>query len=460
VIRPFNVHYPVRSLFLLAGEAVIVCASFLLVAVVRFRHDFYWALSHENGFYKILGATGLVLLCLHYFDLYNLQRLRSHAETCLRLLTVLGILSLLLAALGYFFPSLMIGRGVFLGGVLVMTMGLFAWRFAFTPLLQGSYLRQRVYVLGAGDRANRLVGTLRQRKDLGMEVVGWAGAIENGSLTREALGNKLLGLKQKGGVDRVILAMDDRRGTVPVPELLELRLSGIRIEEAPAVLEQISGKIEVDDLCPSWLIFSDGFRSNSTPFMLVRRSISIIVSLMGLLLCLPLVPLIILAIKLTSPGPAFYRQKRVGANGVVFNCYKFRTMGPNAEVDTGPTWAGDEDPRITSVGRFLRRTRLDEIPQLWNVLRGDMGFVGPRPERPEFVEWLSREIPYYNLRHLIQPGLTGWAQIRYKYGNSVEDAKEKLQYDLFYLKNLSLTLDLLILFETVKTVLWGEGTHQ
>jgi len=459
VIRLFNVYYPRRSLVLLAGEAVIVCASFLLAAVIRFGHDSYWALNQENGFYKILGVTGLVLLCLHYSDLYNLQRLRSHTETCLQLLTVLGILSLLMAALGYLFPNLMVGRGVFLGGFLILALGLFAWRSAYTSLLRGPYLCQRVYVLGAGERANRLVETLRQRKDLGMEVVGWAGAVENGSLTRETLGTTLLGLKEKGAVDLVILAMGDRRGAIPMPELLELRLSGIRVEDATAFLEQISGKIEVDELCPSWLIFSEGFRSNSTAFMLARRFISVLVSLTGLLLCLPLVPLIILAIKLTSPGPVLYRQKRVGCNGVQFNCYKFRTMRRDAEADTGPTWAGDEDPRISPVGRFLRRTRLDEIPQLWNVLRGDMGFIGPRPERPEFVELLSREIPYYNLRHSIRPGITGWAQVRYKYGNCVADAKEKLQSDLFYIKNLSLMLDLWILSETVKTILGGEGTH-
>jgi exopolysaccharide biosynthesis polyprenyl glycosylphosphotransferase len=179
----------------------------------------------------------------------------------------------------------------------------------------------------------------------------------------------------------------------------------------------------------------------------------------GLVLVLPLLPLIILAIKIGSPGPILYRQKRVGLNDAVFDCYKFRTMRPDAEADTGPTWAGDEDPRITRVGHFLRRTRLDELPQLWNVLRGDMAFVGPRPERPEFVEWLKHEIPYYNVRHVIRPGITGWAQVRYKYGNSVSDAKEKLQYDLFYIKNLSIPLDLFILSETFKTILWGERAH-
>lgn len=445
-----------RGALLLIGEAIIVCASFLLAAAIRFGPAFYWSLSHGSMLYKILGLTVLLLLCLHYCDLYNLGRLRFQAEAYLQLLTVLGILALLLAALGYLFPSLMIGRGVFLGGFLILAGGVIAWRSAYTAFLSSSYLREKVYVLGSGERAKRLVDTLRERPDLGTDVVGWAGADGNGSLTREALGTTLLGLRQSRALDLVIVAAHDRRGTVPIPELLDLRMRGIRVQEATGLLERISGKIEVDGLVPSWLIFSEGFRFNNAPLRVMRRAISIAVALLGLLLALPLLPLIVLAIKFSSRGPVLYRQKRVGLNDAIFDCCKFRTMRADAEADTGPTWAGDEDPRITSVGRFLRRTRLDELPQLWNVLRGDMAFVGPRPERPEFVEWLKHEIPYYNVRHVIRPGITGWAQVRYKYGNSVGDAKEKLQYDLFYIKNLSVPLDLFILSETFKTILWGE----
>jgi exopolysaccharide biosynthesis polyprenyl glycosylphosphotransferase len=193
--------------------------------------------------------------------------------------------------------------------------------------------------------------------------------------------------------------------------------------------------------------------------MLARRLVSLTVSFICLVVTSPLLPLISLLIKLTSPGPVFYRQKRVGKNGSVFTCYKFRTMRTDAEADIGPSWAGDDDPRVTRVGRWLRRIRLDEIPQLWNVLRGDMGFIGPRPERPEFVEWLSHEIPYYHLRHIIRPGITGWAQVRYQYGASVAEAREKLKYDLYYIKHISLSLDLLILAESVKTILLGRGSR-
>jgi len=243
-------------------------------------------------------------------------------------------------------------------------------------------------------------------------------------------------LVRSQGVHRVIVAMLDRRGTLPVEELLDMRLVGIKVEEATSWLEKISGRIEVEQLYPSWLIFADGFRF-SFFFRLVRRVLNFSVALVGVVISLPLIPFIVLAVKLGSTGPALYRQKRVGRRGVVFHCYKFRTMRVDAEADSGATWAADDDPRITKVGKFLRMSRLDEIPQLWCVLKGDMHFVGPRPERPEFVEWLSQEIPYYGVRHVVRPGITGWAQVQYKYGNTLQDAREKLQYDLFYIKNAS-----------------------
>ena len=458
MVRLFNIYYPLRTLVLAGGEFIIVCTSFLLATLIQLGSDSYLVLNYENGFYKILAVAGLAMLCLHYFDLYDLERLRSWGEIYFRLLVVLGTLSLLLAAISYLLPNFMLGSGVFLSGLVILTLGLIGWRAVYAWLIRQPYLRERVYVLGMGERANRLVESLRARKDLGLDVVGWAGAIGNGSMTRESLGATLLALREKQAVDRVIVAFSDRRGKMPVGELLQLRLSDIKIEEATALLEQISGKIEVEGLHPSWLIFSEGFRLNPT-FLLVRRVVSILVALTILALALPLIPLIALAIKLSSPGPVLYRQKRVGRNGVVFHCYKFRTMRPDAEADSGPTWASDEDPRITPLGRFLRRSRLDELPQLWNVLRGDMGFIGPRPERPEFVEWLTREIPYYQLRHILRPGITGWAQVSYKYGSSLQDAKEKLQYDLYYIKNLSLGLDLLILFQTIKIILLGRGAQ-
>jgi sugar transferase (PEP-CTERM system associated) len=301
------------------------------------------------------------------------------------------------------------------------------------------------------------VNGLRQRSDLGIEVVGWTGNID-GELTRDTVASHLLGLARGRGVHRVIVAMPDRRRTLPVEELLDLRLIGVKVEEATSWLEKISGRIEVEQLYPSWLIFADGFRFSSF-FRMVRRVVNFSVALIAWIILMPLVPFIVLAVRLSSPGPALYRQKRVGRRGKIFYCYKFRTMRQDAEADTGATWALDDDPRVTRVGRYLRALRLDEIPQLWCVLKGDMHFVGPRPERPEFVEWLSKEIPYYGVRHVVRPGITGWAQVRYKYGNTLEDAREKLQYDLFYIKNASLGLDILIMLQTIKIVVLGRGAQ-
>jgi exopolysaccharide biosynthesis polyprenyl glycosylphosphotransferase len=238
--------------------------------------------------------------------------------------------------------------------------------------------------------------------------------------------------------------------------MLDLRLRGVKIEDSSLLLEKISGKIDVDDLRPSAMIFSEGFKVNEG-FLLLRRGVSILASLVLLLCFAPLLPFIVLAVKLTSPGPVLFSQNRVGKNGHIFKVYKFRTMRQDAEAKTGAVWAQQNDPRITTIGRFLRKTRLDEIPQLWNVLKGDMGFVGPRPERPEFVQWLVDAIPYYNLRHIIRPGLTGWAQVKYQYGASLEETQQKLSYDLYYIKHISLMLDLMIIFGTIKTVLLRRG---
>jgi sugar transferase (PEP-CTERM system associated) len=292
---------------------------------------------------------------------------------------------------------------------------------------------------------------------LGIEVVGWTGNLE-GALTLEMVASDLVSSSQGKGVHRVIVAMPNRRGTIPVQELLALRMAGVRVEEATSWLEKISGRIEVEQLYPSWFIFAEGFRF-STVNRIFRRFTNLSAALLGSIVSLPLLPFIALAVKLGSKGPVLYRQKRVGRGGEIFYCYKFRTMRQDAEADTGATWATDDDPRITRTGKYLRLLRLDEIPQLWCVLKGDMHFVGPRPERPEFVEWLSREIPYYGMRHVVRPGVTGWAQVQYKYGNTLADAREKLQYDLFYIKNASIGLDLLILFQTIKIVLKGRGAQ-
>jgi sugar transferase (PEP-CTERM system associated) len=464
VIRLFKVYYPLRTVVLLAGEATIVWLSFLLATV--WRNQDSWLLINIDGGYlqvlatlgpRILVVTGVVLLLSHWFDLYDSSSLGAKWEHAFRLLLVLGFVALALAALGFRYPNLLPGNNSAFWGLIILTFTLFGWRAAYSWMVKQPFLRERLYVLGTGDRAERLVKGLRERSALGMEVVGWTGDLE-GELTRDKVASHLLGLARGKGVHRVIVAMPDRRGTLPVEELLDLRLEGVKVEEATSWLERISGRIEVEQLYPSWLIFAEGFRFSSV-FRLVRRALNFLAALVGLLISLPLLPFVVLAVKLDSSGPVLYRQQRVGKQGVIFSCYKFRSMRNDAEADTGATWALDDDPRITRVGKFLRASRLDEIPQLWCVLMGDMHFVGPRPERPEFVQWLSKEIPYYGVRHVVRPGITGWAQVQYKYGNTLEDAREKLQYDLFYIKNASFGLDLLILFQTIKIVLLGRGAQ-
>jgi sugar transferase (PEP-CTERM system associated) len=414
----------------------------------------------------IVVVTGVVLLVSHWSDRYESSSQDAKWDPVISLLQSLGYVALALAAVSLIYRiRLGLTPGIFpdwpgLSRLIVFTLILIfmlvGWRAAYSWMVKQPFLRERVYVLGTGERAERLVRGLRDRPELGVEVVGSTGYVE-GELTRDLVASHL-GLARGKGVHRVIVAMPERRGTLPVEELLDLRLGGVKVEEATSWLERINGRIEVEELNPSWLIFAEGFRF-STFFRMVRRTLNFSVALIGSLLSLPLLPFIALFVKLGSPGPVFYRQKRVGRRGMTFYCYKFRTMRQGAEADTGATWADDDDPRITRVGKYLRIFRLDEIPQMWCVLKGDMHFVGPRPERPEFVKWLSEKIPYYGLRHAVRPGITGWAQVKHKYGNTAEDAQEKLQYDLFYIKNASLGLDLWIIFETIKIVLLGRGAQ-
>jgi len=455
LIRLFNVYYPVRALILLIGEALIVGTSLLLVVVWASWPDSYLALVAEYDGVKIIAITFLVLLGSHLFDLYDTSHLPARGD--FRLVMIPGLLALMLGAVEKFWGKNILGHGSMAIGLVILTVALFGWRQGFMWLIQLPILIERVYVLGTGERAQRLVQGLRQNPEIGVEVASWTGKLE-GAVTRDSVAAHLMEVVRKQKVHRVIVAMPDRRGTIPMQELSQLRMQGVEIEEATSWLEKISGKIEVDNLYPSWLVFGQGFRRNNL-FLWMRRTLSVVISLIGLIFALPLIPLIIIAIRLDSEGPIFYTQTRVGKAGREFKVIKFRTMRNDAEALSGPKWAGDNDPRVTRVGKFLRTSRLDEIPQLWCVLKGDMAFVGPRPERPEFIEWLSEEIPYYGVRHMVRPGLTGWAQIKYKYGSTVEDAREKLQYDLFYIKNASIGLDLMIMFQTVKIVLLRRGAQ-
>jgi sugar transferase (PEP-CTERM system associated) len=457
MIRLFNVYYPTRTVVLLLCEALLVSGSFLLATAYLAGPDTHIVLFYENGILKIAGITVLTLLLSYYFDLYEPQRISGRWEIYFRLLLVLSVLSFFLAALLYFFPEMSIGSNVPLVGTSILVIALVIWRSAYELIIGLSVFRERVYMLGSGERARAVVETLRARRDAGMEVVdGESKGAFNGNHERLAADLRAF-CEPKTRIDRVIVAMEDRRGSMPVRELLDLRLRGVVIEDTSVLMERLLGRLPLDGLNPSTLIFTQGFNVRAS-HQLVGRLISIIVSFVGLVLCLPLIPFIVLAVRLSSPGPILFRQTRVGLRGRPFSLLKFRTMRQDAEAN-GAVWATKNDSRVTPLGKFMRRTRLDEIPQLWNVLRGEMGFVGPRPERPEFVQWLTREIPFYELRHIVRPGLTGWAQVRYQYGASLEETKRKLEYDLYYIKHVSLGLYLLIIFETIKTIVLGRGAQ-
>ena len=457
MIRILNVYYPTRTLFQLICEMFLVAGSFLATAAFLLGPDTYIGMVYEYGLLKIASITLFTILLSHYFDLYEPNRISETWEGYFRLLLVLSTLSFVLAGLILLFPEADIGHNVFLFGVLVLAIVLAIWRRVSGWIAGLAMFRERVYVLGHGQRARTVVETLRTRRDAGMEVVGW----ENDREADEKPDRFAVALRALRAptpqIDRVIVAMEDRRGLMPIRELLELRLSGVVIENSNLVMERLLGRLPLDGLNPSALIFTDGFKIRASQ-QILRRLVSVSVAFIALLICLPFIPFIVLAVRLSSPGPIIFSQKRVGLQGQLFNVFKFRTMRQDAEAN-GAVWAARNDPRVTPLGGFMRKTRLDEIPQLWNVLRGDMGFVGPRPERPEFVQWLTKEIPFYDLRHMIRPGITGWAQVRYQYGASLEETKRKLEYDLYYLKHLSLGLDLLILFETIKTIILRRGAQ-
>jgi sugar transferase (PEP-CTERM system associated) len=403
-------------------------------------------------------------VCLYFNELYDLKITNSHLELGLRLTKALGIASIVLAIIYYCIPSLLIGRGIFLISLVLLGVLVVPWRYAYSWILKRNMLTEKVMILGSGDLFTEIINEITGHPDSGYHV---AGVVSTNSISPSAISHDipLFDMKQPLSeladslqTKKVVVAMDERRGKLPINELLDCKIKGVTIVEGETLYEELAGKIFVENLNPSWLIFSDGFRvSGMTRVM--KRAVGFVTASVGLVLTLPLIALAALAIKLDSKGPVFLKQKRCGEDGRVFQLHKFRSMIDNAEEGTGARWAADDDSRVTWVGRILRRYRLDEIPQMWNVLKGDMNFIGPRPERPEFVGELTRMISYYSQRHSVKPGITGWAQVSFTYGASVEDALQKLKYDLFYIKNMSLVMDLIILWKTAKIVLLKSGAR-
>ena len=458
MIRFLNVYYPTRTIILLLAEACVVFACFLTATWWMLGPDAYIALQYEQGLLKIALITLVTLVLSYYFDLYEPRILSARQQIYFRILLVLGFDCFLLSAFLFFDPQIAIGPFVYTLGFALLAPALILLRRGYEWVGAQKLFRERVYVLGAGEYARSIVEAIRSNPDIGMEVVFWED-VDLEPSQRKQLWISVLDriAKARPPVHRIIVAMEVQRGELPVQELLLLRFRGIEVEEDSTLRERLYGKIQLDGLRPSSFLYSEGFRLPPS-LQFTRQLVSLTAAALGLLIFLPIFPFVALAVKLSSKGPLFFRQPRVGMGGRIFNVVKFRTMFTDAEAG-GAKWATKDDPRVTWVGSFLRKMRIDEIPQLWNVLRGDMGFVGPRPERPEFVSWLSEELPFYYLRTLIRPGLTGWAQVRYGYGATLAETKEKLEYDLYYIKHMSLGLDLLIMFETIKTILRRRGAQ-
>jgi sugar transferase (PEP-CTERM system associated) len=440
---------------LLVGDLAVIAASLALTAASGI-----WIGAGSQG-PKLIFIAGVEIFLFYVADLYDTRLPLGRREMVARLLICQAAAAPLVAAGGYALPSLRLGRLAFLELGLIVTIGLLVWRASWLGPWSLARMTVRVLVVGSGPIGKSIadLGPVSARP---FKIIGY---LDDDPAAGDSIpvGHELLGkiadlsaIVEETRPDVVVVVQQDRRGRFPANPLLECRLRGIAVEDWPTFYEKATGKILVTELRPSWLIFSDGFVKTART-EIIKRLFDVTLASAGLILAAPAMALVAIAIKIESAGPVFYRQPRSGQNGCVFILNKFRSMREDAEEGTGPVWAQQDDSRVTRVGALLRRTRLDELPQLFNVLLGHMSFIGPRPERPEFVHALQKEIPYYMKRLSMKPGITGWAQVKYRYGSSVEDSLEKLQYDLYYIKNLSLFLDLLILLNTVQVVLFARG---
>lgn len=451
----------VRLIGLLFFETALIVGAMYVAAIVRLNDG----LSHMTlNIHKAFLVAAVTQLWLYFGDLYDFRVIKDRRELFIRSVHALGATSLTLAAIYYWFPDIIVGRGVFVAAAFLVITSVVGWRLAFEWTSRRVAPRERLLLVGTGDGAVRLARELYERTDLGIKIVGFIDP-DPTKVGAPVINPGVIGtiedipaIVRARHVDSVVVSLSDARGMLPMDKLLEMKLDGVRFDHLASVYEKYTGKIAVENLRPSWLIFSEGFNKSTLQYV-TKRTIDLLLGVTGIIVAAPVMLLVALAIKLTSKGPALYHQQRVGQHGRVFTVHKFRSMRSDAEKETGAVWARQNDDRITPLGHFLRRSRLDELPQMWNVLCGHMSVVGPRPERPEFVSTLTRQIPFYGQRHTVRPGLTGWAQVSYTYGASVEDAMQKLQYDLFYIKNMSIALDLFIIAKTVKTVLMRKGAQ-
>jgi sugar transferase (PEP-CTERM system associated) len=463
MVRLFRVSVPVGSLALLISEVVLVTSAFVIAAYFSLEYDPQVYLLYDNGLYRILLVTASVILGLHFRDLYTDIYVKSRSLLMQQLSLVMGVAFLAQGLISYASRALRMPIHLMVPGSALAMVGIFSWRVVYSKYLLGVVGAQRILFVGANPVVEAIASHIAEHPELGMAVIGY---IDDGDPPgTPRVGGKVLGtlaslqtIALEVVPDKIVVGMTERRRSMPVADLLELRFSGIFIEEASSTYESVCMRISTLELRPSQFVFS-GELGPRPGILLIQTFYNMAIALIGTIVFSPVMLATAIAVKLSSPGPILYRQTRVGLDGSLFTVYKFRSMDMNAEAATGAVWASKDDPRVTWLGRYLRKFRLDELPQFFNVLRGEMAVVGPRPERPEFVKTLSEKIPYYRQRHCVKPGITGWAQINYRYSDTLEDTIAKLEYDLYYIKNVSPSLDGFIIFYTLKTMLLSRGSQ-
>jgi sugar transferase (PEP-CTERM system associated) len=462
MIRIFRVFVPKVVITLLIGDILLTFACFIFGAWFVHADLLSLYLFDENGLRNISLAVASIIFGLYFQNLYSDFRMTSRLLYAQQVMTALGVTLIIQALIVYVDRDLMLARWVILAssGLIVIVLPL--WRYSCLKLLRTTMGVQRVLFLGTDKTGIDLVEKVNKRPELGIAGIGFlcSAVPANGRISGlPVLGgpSELTEVVRRERPDQVIVNLSERRSILPVETLLDLRFSGVRIREVGTLYEAVLGRVAIQYLRPSHFIFSEEL--GPSPFMLRMQAFySFVIAAVTLIVFAPVMLLVALLVKLTSAGPVLFSQNRVGMNGRIFRIFKFRSMVVDAEAETGAVWAKKNDPRVTAFGRIMRATRLDELPQIFNVLRGDMAIVGPRPERPEFVDVLSEQIPFYRQRHAVKPGVTGWAQINYKYGETIEDTIVKLEYDLYYIKNLSPSLDAYIMFHTLKVMLFsGHG---
>ncbi len=456
---------PNTLLILLAIDCALITLGLLLATFARLGvSGLGFVIGYLGTGQTFMRFVVAILVCevsLYFNDLYDFRLMRTRSEILVRLLQAFGIACLALAVFYYLAPDLGFGRGIAALAAPLIVLLTLGWRLVMAQHPQTLGTVERMLIIGTGPTGISLARDILSRPEIQLKVVGFLD--EKGEDIGKSLVNPgiiggvadLESIVRQENIGHIVISLLERRGRMPVRELLRLKFAGVKVEDAHSFFERMTGRIILERLSPSWLILSEGF-SKSSLLVWAKRMIDVVISLITLIVCTPLMAVAAVAVYLESGSPVLFRQERTGLHGRPFAMLKFRSMYTNAE-EGGPQWASAGDPRITRVGRWLRKSRIDELPQAINVLRGEMSIVGPRPERPEFVSMLEEQIPYYGLRHTVRPGITGWAQVKYQYGASVEETKTKLEYDLFYIKHLSIMLDLAVLFETAKVMLSGRG---